>query len=357
MTQYIKKEVRFPELELIEDGHFDPYVRQFGKAGTPALKWFQRFLLVVIFTVLYMGNAQSSPIMNNLKTLNRQENKKADTLHYKVFTVTRSRLTLDPQMPGVNDSLKWVANSSTLIYGKEDAVLVDVFLTIDQANALADSIAAIGKNLKYIYITHSHGDHFFGLKILLDRFPTAVAVSTQAIADDCADLIKPEIVNKFWRARFPGQIPQQLTAPQAMQADEIDLEENKLVVIQTGFTDTHHSTSLYVPSIGLLVAGDVVYNGIHPYLTETSSQTRKEWIAALDKLAALHPKIVIAGHKNPANGDSQDNIAATKKYLEDFERLNGETSTALELFNKMLTLYPDRANPGRLWEAAGAAKK
>jgi glyoxylase-like metal-dependent hydrolase (beta-lactamase superfamily II) len=52
--------------------------------------------------------------------------------------------------------------SSTLISGKHDAVLVDAFITVAQARALADWVAASGKNLTTIYATHGHGDHFFG---------------------------------------------------------------------------------------------------------------------------------------------------------------------------------------------------
>lgn len=44
-----------------------------------------------------------------------------------------------------------------------------------------------------------------------------------------------------------------------------------------GFSDAHDSTSVYVPSIGLVVAGDVAYNGVHLYLAETTRETRKEW--------------------------------------------------------------------------------
>jgi hypothetical protein len=44
-----------------------------------------------------------------------------------------------------------------------------------------------------------------------------------------------------------------------MQGDEIDLEGNKLVVVQVGHTDTDDTTCLHVPSIGLVAAGDAVY--------------------------------------------------------------------------------------------------
>lgn len=61
--------------------------------------------------------------------------------------------------------------SSTLIYGERDAVLVDTFMTVDQNEVLADWVKASGKNLTTVYITHGHGDHWFGIGALLDQFP------------------------------------------------------------------------------------------------------------------------------------------------------------------------------------------
>ena len=127
--------------------------------------------------------------------------------------------------------------------------------------------------------------------------------------------------------------------------------------MNAGRTDTAHSTCLHVPSIGLIVGGDAVYNGIHPYLAETDTQSRLEWISTLDKLEALKPKAVVAGHKVPDNDDDPRIIAETRQYLRDFNRLNAATTTARELYDAMLQIYPDRANPGSLWGAANAAKK
>ena len=135
------------------------------------------------------------------------------------------------------------------------------------------------------------------------------------------------------------------------------MEGRKLIALDAGRTDTAHSTCLHVPSIGLIVAGDVVYNGIHPYLGETDTQSRLEWISTLDKLEALNPKAVIAGHKAPENDDDPRIIAETRQYLRDFNRLNAATTTARELYDAMLEIYPDRVNPGSLWGAANAAKK
>ena len=285
------------------------------------------------------------------KNINSVE-ENTDKLNYKVFFVKRQGVTRDPNMPPVPDNLKWVVNTATLIYGKQDAVLIDTFMTIDQSQSLIESIVGTGKNLKYIYITHGHGDHFFGLQLLLDRFPNAKAFSTRAVVNDSIAQASPQIMESFWKKFFPAQIPDRIAVPEVMEGNTFELEGHTIQVIETGFTDTHNSTSIYVPSIGLLIAGDVVYNGIHPYLAETTRKTRQEWIAALDKLQALHPNAVVAGHKNPDNADHPDNIAATKKYLQDFEQMNNESSSATEVFDRMFALYPERANPGSLWGAA-----
>jgi glyoxylase-like metal-dependent hydrolase (beta-lactamase superfamily II) len=127
--------------------------------------------------------------------------------------------------------------------------------------------------------------------------------------------------------------------------------------VNAGHTDTAHSTCLHLPSIGLLIGGDVVYNGIHTYLGETDTQSRLEWISTLDKLEALQPRAVIAGHKVPENADDPRIIGETRQYLRDFNRLNEATATAPQLYDAMLELYPNYVNPGSLWGAANVAKK
>lgn len=65
-------------------------------------------------------------------------------LSYQVFTATR--LGLNRNIPPGKESLMWVANSSTLIFGKDDAVLVDTFLTVAQNEELAEKIASTGQD-------------------------------------------------------------------------------------------------------------------------------------------------------------------------------------------------------------------
>jgi glyoxylase-like metal-dependent hydrolase (beta-lactamase superfamily II) len=276
-------------------------------------------------------------------------------LKWDVFTIKRPGVSRD--LPTGKEELMWVSNSSTLIYGERDAVLVDTFLTIEQSKALLNWVIASGKNLTAIYLTHGHGDHVFGVGSLLERFPNARAVGTPEVVEAMRQQVSPTSLEDFWRKLFPGQIPEHLPVAEPLQGNELELEGEKLVAVNTGRTDTAQSTCLYVPSVKLLVGGDAVYNGIHPYLAETTTESRREWMETLDKLEALNPRSVIAGHKIPENKDDPGIIAATRQYLRDFNRLDEATTTARELYDAMLELYPDRVNPGSLWGGAKVAKK
>jgi glyoxylase-like metal-dependent hydrolase (beta-lactamase superfamily II) len=275
-------------------------------------------------------------------------------LAWDVFVTKRQGLTRD--LPPGKEQWTWVPTSATLIYGQRDAVLVDAFLTVEQAHALVEWVAASGKNLTRIYITHGHGDHFFGIGTLLDRFPRARAVATPGVVGVMRQQAAPEFVASFWSVRYPGQIPERLVIAEELEGNVIELEGHTLVATDLGHTDTDHTTCLHVPSVGLVVAGDAAYNDVHLYLVESNAQARREWMSALDTIEALHPRAVIAGHKKQENDDSSGIIEETRRYIRDFDRLADTAATARELYDTMLALYPDRANPGALWGSARAAK-
>src|SRR5882672_8861513 len=288
--------------------------------------------------------------------MNAPHGSQPEGLRWEVFVTPGIPIVTRDRPAGVRETY-FQAMASTLIYGKSDAVLVDAFMTVEQARALADWVASKNKNLTTIYITHGHGDHWFGVGTLLERFPNASVVATPNTIEVMRQNGSPEALRTAWGAGFPGQIPEKLVMAEKLEGNVINLEGHELLVVELGHTDTDHTTCLYVPSIGLVVAGDAAYNDVHLYLAESNVQNRQEWIAALDKIESLNPRAVVASHKRPANDDGPGIIEETRKYIRDFDRLAETTKTAQELYDQMLALYPSRINPGwALWSSARAVK-
>jgi glyoxylase-like metal-dependent hydrolase (beta-lactamase superfamily II) len=260
------------------------------------------------------------------------------TLSVNVFTAPGKTMVGERPRP-FGEPLGFDPITSTLIYGEHDAVLVDAMMTVAEADALADWVALHNRNLETIYITHAHFDHFYGLGILLDRFPGARAIATPSTVKAMQMSFTP-VVERLARQLFPGQVPTKLVSPDPYEHDTFTLEGHELRIIEQGHTDSADTTSLYVPSIGLIVAGDVVYNQCRMYVGDTTAESRRNWIAALDRLAALNPAIVIAGHKKPGAPDSPSAIQETKRYLEDFDREQKAAASDEELFDRMTELYP-----------------
>ncbi len=270
--------------------------------------------------------------------------------------LTKRRGSSTRGVPPGKEHLAWVNNTVTLITGRQDAVLVDTFLPEQQSWELADWVADSGKNLKTIYVTHAHGDHYFGLALLLERFPNARAIAAQPVADAIRQQIDPAFIKSFWEPRFPGQLPKTFAAPDVVAGNAFELEGEELRVVPLGHTDTTHTTALHVPSLGLAISGDAVYNETHLYLAECDATGRAEWLKALDAIQALNPESVVAGHAVTDQDCSPRHIEATRRYIQDFNAALPRASTHVALYEAMLALYPDRVNPGSLWGAAKAAR-
>jgi glyoxylase-like metal-dependent hydrolase (beta-lactamase superfamily II) len=260
-------------------------------------------------------------------------------LRYDVFVVPEKLFTLPP--PRFGDPLALDPTTSTLIFGERDAVLVEALCTVREATALADWVALHDCRLTTIYITHGHGDHWLGLSVLLERFPEARAVASAGTVRQMRTYVNTEAQIGRWRALFPGQIADTIALAEPLEAEHFELEGLPLQVIETGHTDTVDTTALYVPDLGLIASGDVVYNHCHMFVGDTTAAIRTEWIAAVDRLAALHPAAVVTGHKDPTCGNSPSVLAETRGYLEYYGQRRDAGLPDRELFEAMVSRYPD----------------
>lgn len=276
----------------------------------------------------------------------------------------RSAVYVAPSIPiSGRPGAGWSPISCTLVYSSTEAVLVDTPITISQTEDLIKWIEGIAPNrkLRYIYITHGHGDHFFGIPILLKRFPEAMPLATPGTLAHMEQQVEENYFKTTWESRFPGQIHQPFVLANPIPEDwsgrfQIDNKWD-FEAKECGHSDTYSSTILWVPALRLAVCGDVVYGQVHQMLMEANTQAkREEWIRGIELVRSLDPAYVVAGHKRAEEIDGIWHLDSTKKYIEDFGKVvQNEPSTQAEVFSAMMALYPDRLNPGALQLSAMGA--
>jgi glyoxylase-like metal-dependent hydrolase (beta-lactamase superfamily II) len=245
--------------------------------------------------------------------------------------------------------------TATIVTGPTEAVLVDTLYTPDDVERLAQAVEATGKTLTTIYITHAHFDHYFGLGALLERFPGARGVALPSVAQ----LIREthEAARALAEHWLPGKTVDSTALPEGLEGSTILVDGHELHAIEVGQGDIPHSTVLHVPSIAAVVAGDVVYNGVHQMLGVSAPDDWRRWIESVDKIAALDPKVVVAGHKREdlADGDVHAILDGTRNYIRAFIEELADADSAEALVARMTERFADRINVATLQFSAAAA--
>ncbi|MFF7190691.1 MBL fold metallo-hydrolase [Streptomyces sp. NPDC008222] len=235
----------------------------------------------------------------------------------------------------------WSPITATLIAGERDAVLVDALMTTEQAGRLADWVAASGKNLTTVYVTYGHGDHWFGLGTVLERFPRARAVVT------------PEAVAQMRKQMAPGVrlvlLEHALSRPDPRQTRRGRTADRRPAGVGgqrpgRGGARAHRHRRQTPPVCRRLPSA--WWWPVTPSTTLSTCTSRNR----------LDPRVVIAGHKRPDRPDEPGTIAETRQYIHDFETVVESATTALEVYQDMLNLHPSRINQGALWGSARSAK-
>lgn len=279
----------------------------------------------------------------------------ASDLEYSVY-VANGIPTSVTDLPPDLETRMWSPTSAVLITGERDAVLVDPLFTQAQADSLREWVKASGKNLAAVYITHGHPDHWLGLGTIMDAYPSARAYAVPDVIAQMTAVSSPAVLATRWQSRFYEPLAATVAMPEAIPPWGLRLEDYEMVPVKLGHTDTDDTTCLHVPSIGLVVAGDAVYNNVHLFLAGSDGKGRTSWLRALDTIENLRPRAVVAGHKDPSAADDPRIIDETRRYIRDFEAGVAVTSTAIELYRHMSERYPQRINRGALWGSAQAAK-
>jgi glyoxylase-like metal-dependent hydrolase (beta-lactamase superfamily II) len=210
--------------------------------------------------------------------------------------------------------------TSTLIYGKTESILIDSQFRNSQARKLADMVAAKGRHLKGIIIPHPDDDHYIGIAVLHERFPDAPIYMTAAALEEFKRTSSDALAAQ--RKKAPSETPDSLPTPEVLSSTVFFIDRQAIDVIKDFQGDVLKSMNsfMWVPSLDAIIAGDIVFNGIHPWLADSAEESRAAWHGSLQLISALHPRIVVPGHKGTADlPNSTEAIVFMDNYLNDFE--------------------------------------
>ncbi len=156
---------------------------------------------------------------------------------------------------------------------------------------------------------------------------------------------------------FPEDPARNESLPEPLEHETISLDGHDLHPIEVGQGDIPHSSVLHIPSLAAVIAGDVVYNGVHQMLGVSGPDEWPLWIQSVERVAALDPRVVVAGHKRPdaPDDDIPEILFGTQAYIAAFIEELDEAEDAPALVLRMTERFPDRINLPTLDFSAAAA--
>lgn len=160
-----------------------------------------------------------------------------------------TELTLDIYNPGESSVFPV---SSEIIYGDKDAVLIDAQFQKNDAQALVDKIKASGKNLTYIYISHSDPDFYFGLDVITDAFPNAKVIATAPTINAINETQAGKLA--YWGPVLKENAPKKIIIPEVVTGDSFSIE-GETISIKGLDSQSPDRTYLYVPKLNAVMGG------------------------------------------------------------------------------------------------------
>jgi glyoxylase-like metal-dependent hydrolase (beta-lactamase superfamily II) len=244
--------------------------------------------------------------------------------------------------------------ASVIVSGAKDAVLIDAQFSRAEALKLVEQIRAGGKHLTTVYVSHSDPDFYFGLDVIHAAFPDAKIVATpQTIAGIEK---KKDAKVAFWGSILKDNAPQSIIVPQPLKGDTITLEGQALKI--EGLKGaTPERSYVWIPSLKAVAGGVVLFNELHVWTADTQTlESRRQWLATLDHIAALKPVTVVPGHFKLGATLTPDSIGYTRDYLVKFENETAKAANSAALIARMKELYPNAGLNAALDTSAKVAK-
>ena len=230
--------------------------------------------------------------------------------------------------------------ASVIVTGKTDAILIDTQWTLSNAHRVVAEILETGKNLKTIYVTHAHPDHYFGLGPVAEAFPKARVTALPSVARTINNQFFGKI--EHWEKTIGvTNTPRKAVNIEPLADNYIELERHRIEIIPEVMGDLRYNTVVWIPSIKTLYGSDVLFNQAHPFTCEVTAEERKVWIQDMERLEAIGAEVIIPGHQKPGMPFDSSSFSFTKDYLIATDEELAKTKDVAGFYYAMVKRFPD----------------
>lgn len=190
--------------------------------------------------------------------------------------------------------------NNVIIEMKDYLIVVDANFPSGARLAMADAAKVSPKPVKYVFITHHHGDHNYGAAVW-----TAAGATTFAYKGMAEEMKRYEPTR--WQATMktrPDVADMKLDAPPPPQqtfdkSPYILKDSTREVQFHFfGWAHTRGDAFAWLPKEKVLCTGDAAVNGPHNY---TADGNIGNWPKVMEAALKLQPKFVLPGH-GPSGG-------------------------------------------------------
>nr|QBK91338.1 MAG: metallo-beta-lactamase superfamily protein [Pithovirus LCPAC202] len=233
---------------------------------------------------------------------------------------------------------KAFADATHIIETQNQLVLIDSQFTIPNALEFRKYADSLGKPIKYIFISHSHPDHYFGLSSAFEGVPSFTYQPIQDSIKKTASFFQKEEKSKMGDL-IPSKInyPANIIRPGKVIMDDLlyefglikNAEDKNQMVIQ-------------FPKINVRIVQDLISNGSHLYLTTDMGH----WIFVLENMyLTIGPTtLLLCGHGPPGY---RPLIGFNLNYLKIAKKIYNTKGMTREEFKKqIINAYPELEGRG-----------
>lgn len=225
--------------------------------------------------------------------------------------------------------------TSTIVYGKKDAALIDAQFQKQYAEQVVKEIKNMKKNLKYVFVSYHDPDYYFGLNVIHKAFPEAKIISTA----QTAYLIEASKDMKLdvWKKQLGTDAPDTLIVPEVV--DSLPAIEGNALEVKYSKDDSAHPF-VWIPSLKAIVGGGSVTEGGHIWMADTQGDKGIEcWQQVISAMKQLEPATVVPAHFVSSDYKPQV-LDFVGKYLADYRQAAAKSNNATELTAAMEEAWP-----------------